>query len=103
MRLTRTDVHNLLHNPNISLVIGQRDYVKELLEDWVELHKENIIIKKELKIVDKLYLNTRKQNKELIQDSKDIFSLVDDEDSEIPIVIHTMKMHNRLMKRINDN
>ena len=42
----------------------------------------------------------RKQNKLLIEDSKDIFSLIDDEDSEIPIVIHIMKMHNRLMESI---
>ena len=60
------------------------------------LKSTNYDLKRQTEYSDKL----RKQNKLLIEDSKDIFSLIDDEDSEIPIVIHIMKMHNRLMAQI---
>jgi len=60
------------------------------------LKSTNYDLKRQTEYSDKL----RKQNKLLIEDSKDIFSLIDDEDSEIPIVIHIMKMHNRLMESI---
>jgi len=38
LNLNVSSANNLLGNPDITLVVGQRDYAKELLDDWLFMY-----------------------------------------------------------------
>jgi regulator of sirC expression with transglutaminase-like and TPR domain len=40
LKLTKADVGNLVNNPEFTFIKGQRDYMKELLSDWLTMQKE---------------------------------------------------------------
>jgi len=45
LKLTKLEVDTLINNPNVTFVVGRRDYIKELLYDWMILHKDQRLIK----------------------------------------------------------